>query len=120
MSKLWLDDVRPAPDSTWICVKRAPEAFELLKSGTIEEASLDHDLGYKVKPDMIQGPYDFNEPTGTDLAAWMIESGAFPSRKLTVHSWNRPAGMKMFESLVGYVLRHDMDLEVVYQPSPTP
>jgi hypothetical protein len=42
--KLWLDDVRPAPDG-WTWVKDAHEAIALLARGEVEIASLDHDLG---------------------------------------------------------------------------
>jgi hypothetical protein len=42
--KLWLDDVRPAPED-WIWVKTAPDAFKVLATGNVGEVSLDHDLG---------------------------------------------------------------------------
>ena len=44
--KVWLDDVRKAPDS-WVHVKKASEAIKLLESDwdLIEEISFDHDLG---------------------------------------------------------------------------
>ena len=45
--KLWLDDIR-APWKFgcigWTWVKTADEAIELLKTGKVEMASLDHDL----------------------------------------------------------------------------
>lgn len=42
--KLWLDDVRPAPEG-WRWVKTAGEALTLLLRGGVKIASLDHDLG---------------------------------------------------------------------------
>ena len=42
--KLWLDDRRPAP-AGWTRAFSVAEAQALLKTGQIEEASLDHDLG---------------------------------------------------------------------------
>lgn len=43
--KLWLDDVRPAPEG-WVHVRTAEEAREKLLAGGVVECSLDHDLGY--------------------------------------------------------------------------
>jgi len=48
--KLWLDDqwdVYPdrKPPEGWIPVKTAQEAIDILKTGLVEEASFDHDLG---------------------------------------------------------------------------
>ena len=42
--KLWLDDVRPAPLG-WTWCKTVAAAQALLMTGSVEEASLDHDLG---------------------------------------------------------------------------
>lgn len=42
--KIWLDDMRPAPDG-WRWVRTVEEAIELMSSGEVVEASLDHDLG---------------------------------------------------------------------------
>lgn len=43
--KLWVDDLRPAPDESWTWVVTAPEAVRALRSGQVEVMSLDHDLG---------------------------------------------------------------------------
>jgi hypothetical protein len=47
MSKLWLNDIRPP--WKYGCIgrhwaKTAQEAIDVLKTGKVEEASLDHDL----------------------------------------------------------------------------
>ena len=91
MIKLWLDDVRTAPEG-WRWVKTAEEAFELFLSGEVEEASLDHDLGRK--------------SSGYDLLVWIEEAlhegrmSELPSIK--VHSMN-PVGkanmMKAIEAI---------------------
>lgn len=43
--KLWLDDIRPPLDGSWTWAHNYDEAVELLKTGEVEYASLDHDLG---------------------------------------------------------------------------
>jgi hypothetical protein len=42
--KIWLDDLRVAPDG-WKWVKTAQEAIALLETEHVEKISLDHDLG---------------------------------------------------------------------------
>lgn len=44
MTRLWLDDERPAP-AGWVHVRTASTAIELLAAGGVTEVSLDHDLG---------------------------------------------------------------------------
>lgn len=87
--KLWLDDIRPAPEG-WTWIKDAWHAIALLAElCTIShssdiEISLDHDLG------------DDKNGTGYDVAK-SIESGAhsgtIPRIKWNVHSAN-PVGRK--------------------------
>jgi hypothetical protein len=44
--KLWIDDVRPAPDG-YVWCKTTPEALRMIRNhyNSIEEISLDHDAG---------------------------------------------------------------------------
>lgn len=92
--KLWLDDVRPAPEG-WVWARKLSEAKEYLAEGTVTECSLDHDLGFHD----IEIPDDPDElievmqlrgqsaETGYDLVNWMIEHECVPA-KITIHSWN--------------------------------
>lgn len=43
--KLWLDDIRPAPDASWTHCRTQGEASHFLRTGLVEEISFDHDLG---------------------------------------------------------------------------
>jgi hypothetical protein len=43
--KVFLDDRRPAPDSSWTVVQTPEEAIALLETGQVEVISFDHDLG---------------------------------------------------------------------------
>jgi hypothetical protein len=45
--KVWLDDLRPAPDETWTAVTTPSAAIKLLESGEVELISFDHDLRYE-------------------------------------------------------------------------
>ena len=43
--KLWLDDVRPPPDETWLWARTVDEAKRSSPQTELSEQSLDHDLG---------------------------------------------------------------------------
>ena len=47
--KLFVDDLRSAPDATWVVARTADEAIEYLSTGQVVELSLDHDLGHPKK-----------------------------------------------------------------------
>lgn len=74
--KIFLDDIREAPEG-WIRVHSYEEAIEGLKTGRVEQISLDNDLG--------------TEKEGYDVAKW-IEQQTFETNfrppKIWVHSAN--------------------------------
>ena len=80
MVEMWLDDVRNPPelhDPPMVWVKTAEEAVDLLKTGTVSYASLDHDLGFG--------------GSGYDVVCWMEENDQWPVNGVDVHSMN-PVG----------------------------
>lgn len=85
MMKLWLDDMRPAPPG-WYHAYTAQEAQQALLTGTVEECSLDHDLG-------------LGAPDGTELVQWMIDHEVWPETRPRVHSAN-PAGAARMRAMI--------------------
>jgi hypothetical protein len=84
--KVYLDDLRPAPDG-WVLVKTAPAAIAALASGGVTHLSLDHDLG---DADGVGNGYD--------VLVWLEEQVAlagFVPPELAVHSANPAARPKM-------------------------
>lgn len=93
-TRLWLDDVRPAPEG-WEHVKTAEEAIARFATGEVVAASLDHDLG----------PSDAG--TGYDVLCWieraMAEHAWYgPLPRLHVHSAN-PVGRARMVKAVGKI-----------------
>ncbi len=86
MVKIWLDDIRPAPEG-WIHAKSVLEAIKLFKEHypDISDMSLDHDLG--------------DDMDGIKLVLWMAENGLWPRQKPRVHSMN-PVGRTNMEALI--------------------
>jgi hypothetical protein len=83
--KVYLDDIRKPP-AGWKLVKWPDEAIKLLKTGQVEEISLDHDLG------------DDERGTGYDVVLWIEEQvvrNKFNPPKIKVHSANVSARKKM-------------------------
>lgn len=87
--RVFLDDERATP-AGWVRVYWPSETIELLRSGHVEELSLDHDLG------------DDERGTGYDVVLWIEEAVAlhgFVPPKITVHSANPSARDKMLAGI---------------------
>lgn len=87
--KLFLDDLRTPPDSSWTLVRTVEECQELLKTGNVETVSCDNDLG--------EG---YTE--GRRLILWMCEENIWPKNKPTVHSANSVANLYMRQMIDRY------------------
>jgi hypothetical protein len=99
--KVWLDDVREAPNG-WIRVKTPEEAIDLLRLGEVEEISLDHDLGLATSE---------SERTGYDVLAFLEEAVAtntweHPMPVIHIHSAN-PVGWERMEQAIKSIGRLD-------------
>jgi hypothetical protein len=83
--RVYLDDNRETPEG-WVRVYWPSEAIELLKTGAVEEISLDHDLG------------DDKRGTGYDVIKWIEEQVVlhdFAPPVIHVHSANSSAAVRM-------------------------
>jgi hypothetical protein len=94
--KVWFDDRRPRPDESWVWLRTPDELIETLKTGGVEQLSLDHDLGLVA---------DGRESTGYDVLLWIEEQvatqGFDPPSLITVHSANvgRPENGRAIEAI---------------------
>ncbi len=84
MIHVYLDDLRPCPKG-FVLARNAAECIELLRSCEIDVLSLDHDLGW-------------DEPTGYDVAQYIVESGKYP-RDIYMHSSSAMGRSNMFQLL---------------------
>lgn len=99
MAKMWLDDVREPWKHGYIgavWVKTADEAIELLKTGTVEEASLDHDLLERHYPWNCKELPPLGDGTGFDVVVWLsLHPEFWPKRGVTIHSHNTAGRFRM-------------------------
>jgi len=104
--KLFVDDVREAPDHSWDIARSFHEAIMDLETGRYSEVSLDHDLGCF---------YGNKEMTGRDILNWLIQrkldGEAVPS-VVKVHSAN-PVGIKTMEEDIQRYWEEDLALEEI-------
>jgi len=75
--KLWVDDMREPPDTSWIVARSAAAAIDVLRTGWVTELSLDHDLG--------------DGRDGYEVAAWLEMHPALLPWRMDCHSAN-PVG----------------------------
>lgn len=94
--KLWVDDVRSAPDESWDVARDYATACVLFRSGDYTCVSLDHDLG-----DFHNG----REYSGYDVLLFIVEELFRTGREvpeIRIHSAN-PVG---YERMLGVVERY--------------
>lgn len=123
--KLWHDDCREPPDSSWTYWARANDkARMILEAADVDECSLDHDLGgHALDPSdpntkFVAGE---DEDNGWELVKWMLEEPKqrIP-RKVTIHSWNSAGARRMAEALAEHtwVIIKPYDVDAVDLSSP--
>lgn len=86
MINVFLDDMRKCPEG-FVLARNAEECILLLTECDINILSLDHDLGA-------------GEPTGYDVAAFIVRSGRFP-REIYLHTSSEWGRSRMFQLLYG-------------------
>ena len=99
---LWLDDIREPWKHGFlgaVWAKTAKEAIEILKTGTIAFASLDHDLAWEHYPETGTNPKDYREQTGYDVICWMEEHNVWPALGVECHSMN-PVGRAKIQMVI--------------------
>lgn len=103
--KVFLDDVREAPDSGWEVVRTCAEAIELLRAQRVEHISLDHDLGLDGDAPDIERMN--KNGTGFDVLNYIEEALYFQILKkcpiIEIHSQNydrRPHMEKLAKRLM--------------------
>lgn len=94
--RVYLDDERPTPDG-WIHARWPEDVINHLKSGSVEEISLDHDLA----DPFVEGQgycSSIRERTGYDVLVWIEEQvvlNGFVPPVIRIHTANSSAREKM-------------------------
>ena len=100
--KLFVDDIRNAPDETWHVARTAIEAIRAIARYDFEVISLDHDISHQVHLDELSRPFPCAE-TFASVAYYITakyrpylnaeKSPQFP--RVILHTSNQVAGDEM-------------------------
>lgn len=107
--KLWVDDIRNAPDDTWTVARTVTSAIAIIAQwgNDMKEISLDHDISHQVSiGTSLERPFPCEETF--QAVAWFIAfrySSPFVP-KITIHTSN-PVGAATLDS----ILRTRLDFE---------
>ncbi len=101
--RLWVDDIRNAPDDTWVVVRSVTAAIRTIAMfrDSITEISLDHDISHQVTVGGLSRPYPCEE-TFAAVAYYigaLHQNSLFWLPKLTAHTSN-PVGAETIEHLL--------------------
>jgi hypothetical protein len=94
--RVWHDDVRPPPDG-WLWVRTNEDARKILKTGNVQEISLDHDMGLDQLEPSVEH-HDMrgrSEDNGMRLVEWMVANALVPE-SVVIHSWNLAGARSMY------------------------
>lgn len=98
--KLWVDDIRNAPDDTWHVARTSLEAIRALARYDFEVVSLDHDISHQIHMDQLSRPYPCPE-TFASVAYYLAEKYHYESDdsvtkpSIVLHTSNQVAGDEM-------------------------
>lgn len=99
--KLWIDDIRQAPDDTWQVARTVTEAIRMLHTAPMAftEISIDHDISYDMGSALGKS-YVISSPENFTAVAYVIASMPFrKTPKITIHSSN-PDGSKEIQRIL--------------------
>jgi len=111
--KLWVDDIRNAPDDTWHVARTATEAIRALARYHFDVISLDHDISHQVTVGALGRPYPCEETFASVayyIAAKYVDKPASIVPKIVLHTSNTVAGDEMARMLA----EHGIDSQKKY------
>lgn len=101
--KLFIDDIRNAPDDKWTVARTVSEAIRALHHFEFKEISLDHDISHQVTIGDLSRPYPCPEDFAT-VAMYIAQKYKGNPEKpvITLHTANPLGALKMSEILAGF------------------
>ena len=97
MRKLFIDDVRQAPDNSWTIARTITEAIRLLATQYWDIVSIDHDYGGIYKKN--EEKYNLLEETYMPVAFYISKDSnynrLYAKPSIFIHSGNKPAAQYM-------------------------
>src|ERR1035441_7784613 len=107
MKKLFVDDIRQAPDETWTVARTVTVAISAIAAFHFDVISLDHDISHQVAMGGLSRPYPCGE-TFTPVAQFIAEKynpdgPAWKIRpKIIIHTANPAGAVRIAGHLEGF------------------
>lgn len=101
--KLWVDDIRNAPDESWHVARTALEAIRAISRYDFDVISLDHDISHQVTIGNLGRPYPCEETFASVAYYIACRYGIDTQRKdpkIILHTSNTVAGDEMAHILM--------------------
>ena len=102
MFNVFFDDWKPGPSNQWgnpdygwekwIVVRSVENVKWFLEQGLVNDLSLDHDMG-------MNSETGEENPNGSALVRWMIETGKWPKGSVSIHSDNYLKAQQMRDDI---------------------
>lgn len=103
--KLYVDDIRNAPNDSWTVCRTVSEAIRVLEAFHFDEVSLDHDISHQVQFGKTSRPFPCPEDFASValyLAAKYKDKPKEERPRITLHTANPVGAYKMREILSGF------------------
>ena len=106
--KLFVDDIRNAPDTSWVVARTVTDAIRTLAQWEVKDISLDHDISHQVAIGKVSRPYPCDECFCAvayfigELTAGRLQGVEPPN--ITLHTSNPVGADKMRNILKDYDL----------------
>lgn len=100
--KLWVDDIRNAPDDSWTVARTVTSAIRAIARYDFDTISLDHDISHQVTVGALGRPYPCEETFASVayfIAAKYVNHHDTKKPKVTLHTSNTVAGDEMAQIL---------------------
>lgn len=109
--KLWVDDIRNAPDDTWHVARTALEAIRAIARYDFEVISLDHDISHQIGMGELSRPYPCPE-TFASVAYYLAERYDVRPNvpHVILHTSNQVAG----DEMAAHFKEHGIEVEKKY------
>lgn len=109
MSKLFVDDIRNAPDESWMVARTISSAINALSMMDFESVSLDHDISHQVTIGEVSRPYPCDE-TFVPVAHYLGLSHSCTG-KIVLHTSN-PIGAQNMQKILMHHGYEEKDIEI--------
>lgn len=107
--KLFIDDIRNAPDDSWTVARTVTEAIRALNRFSFDEISLDHDISHQVTIGNLGRPYPCEE-CFCAVAYFIGSMSKTSTPKITLHTSNPVGADEMKAILKDYKLESEVKL----------